>query len=97
MHALSMHDIPKELTAILFTLAGGCKGQENLLVNKQAAQKFSVKGFNRKRLSELKFRNQYRIMILNMQAADTLVPESTVVEFDMSIENPIPEKLSKPR
>jgi hypothetical protein len=95
MHALSMYDILKELTVILFTLAGGCKGQGNLFVNKEAAQNFRVKRFNSKRLSELKVRNQYRIMILIIQAADTLVPESTVIVLDMPIENLIPEKFIK--
>ena len=30
MHAHSMHDIPRETTAILFKLAGGCEGQGKL-------------------------------------------------------------------
>jgi hypothetical protein len=54
-----MHDIPAEMTAILFTLAGGCKGQGKLSVNKKAARKIHVKRFNRKWLSELKVRKQY--------------------------------------
>jgi hypothetical protein len=48
MHAQSMHEIARELTAILFTLAGGFKGQGKLLANKQAAQTFYVKKCNRK-------------------------------------------------
>lgn len=87
MHAHSKHDIPRELTTILFTLAGGCTGQGKPSVNKQAARKINVKRFKRKWLSELKFRKQYRIMISNIQAAEPLVPESTAVQLQMQTEN----------
>jgi hypothetical protein len=42
---------------------------EILAVNKQAAQKFDVKRFNLKKLSELEIKKQYQIKISNRFAA----------------------------
>jgi ribosome-binding factor A len=39
--------------------------RERLAVNKQAAQKFDGKRFNLRKLSELEFRKQYQIEIIN--------------------------------
>ena len=44
---------------------GGCKIRERLAVSKQAAQKFDVERFNRRKLHELEVRKQYHIEITN--------------------------------
>jgi len=45
------------------------KIREILAVNKQAAQKFDVKRFNLRKLSELEIRKQYQIKLSNRFAA----------------------------
>jgi hypothetical protein len=45
------------------------KVRERLAVSKQAAQKFDAERFNLKKLSELEFRKQYQLKILNRFAA----------------------------
>jgi hypothetical protein len=45
------------------------KVRERLTVNKQAAQKFDVEGFNLRKLSELEVRKQFQIKISNRLAA----------------------------
>ena len=45
------------------------KVRERLAVSKQAAQKYDVEGFNRRKLNELKVRKQYQIKISNRCAA----------------------------
>ena len=45
------------------------KVRERMAVSKQAAQKYDVEGFNRRKLNELKVRKQYQIKISNRCAA----------------------------
>jgi hypothetical protein len=43
--------------------------RERLAVNKEAAQKFDVEGFNLSKLSELEVRKQYQMKTSNRNAA----------------------------
>ena len=59
-----MYEVAGELTVILITVWSLQK--LGMAVSKQAAQKFDVERFNRRKLNELEVRKQYQIEIINM-------------------------------